>query len=94
MMMYMVRKQLYLTEEQDASLKRQAAEAGVSEAEIVRRALDAALRGTPPGPWRPGRAEAVAQLLATWDAGGSVLPEAFDREALYDDRLNDGAARR
>ena len=44
-MMYMIRKQLYLTEAQDAELKRQAAKQGVSEATIVRRALTEALKG-------------------------------------------------
>jgi hypothetical protein len=40
----MVRKQLYLEETQDRSLKRQAKKLGISEAELVRRALDDALK--------------------------------------------------
>lgn len=39
----MVRKQLYIDPIQDAALKRRAKELGVSEAELVRRALDNAL---------------------------------------------------
>lgn len=87
--MYMVRKQLYLTEDQDVALKRRAAEAGVSEAEVVRRALDMALRGGSRHPWRPGRREAMADLVETWAAPDSVLAEAFDRDALYEARLAD-----
>ena len=35
-----VRKQIYLDEEHDRALKRRAAELGVSESEVIRRALD------------------------------------------------------
>ena len=36
----MVRKQLYITEQQEQYLKDQAKQKGVKEAEVVRRALD------------------------------------------------------
>ena len=39
----MIRKQLYIDPIQDAALKRKARELGVSEAELVRRALNVAL---------------------------------------------------
>ena len=39
--MKMVRKQVYITAEQDEKLKAAAAELGVTEAELVRRAVDA-----------------------------------------------------
>ncbi|MEL6611069.1 MAG: hypothetical protein AAFQ53_03150, partial [Bacteroidota bacterium] len=39
----LVRKQLSVTADQDRALKRRSRELGVSEAELVRRALDAAL---------------------------------------------------
>jgi hypothetical protein len=42
--MTMIRKQLYLESHQDAALKRKARALGLSEAELVRRALDAALQ--------------------------------------------------
>jgi hypothetical protein len=87
-MLYMVRKQLYLTEAQDAELKRQAAKQGVSEATIVRRALDRALKGPPVKHWRPGREEAAVNLQRTWSQSGSSLDEAFDRESLYAGRLD------
>lgn len=83
----MVRKQLYLTEAQDAALKRRATEAGISEAEVVRRALEVALRGAPTRRWRPGRHQAMADLAETWAAPDAVLVDAFDRDALYEARL-------
>lgn len=85
-MMYMVRKQLYLTEAQDEALKRKAEEEGVSEAEVVRRALDQALSGRGNPSWRPGRAEASADLKRSWAKGRSSLEGPFDRERLYDER--------
>lgn len=87
-MMYMVRKQLYLSEAQDQALKHKAAEDGVSEAEVVRRALDQALNSMPSGGWRPGRNEAIEGLKRTWTESTSALSEAFDRESLYEDRLD------
>src|SRR5437879_531255 len=42
--MYMVRKQLYISDDQERQLKRRAGDLGVSEAELVRRALDGVLR--------------------------------------------------
>jgi hypothetical protein len=41
--MTMIRKQLYIDPQQDALLKRKAHELGLSEAELVRRALEIAL---------------------------------------------------
>ena len=87
-MLYMVRKQLYLTEAQDAELKRQAAKQGVSEATIVRLALDRSLKGHPVKHWRPGREEAALSLQRAWSHPRSSLDEAFDRESLYAGRLD------
>lgn len=89
-MMYVIRKQLYIEPYQEAALKRRARELGVSEAELVRRALDAALVGDPATLRHPGRAHAVERLVATLDRiarTGSVAPEAYDREDLYAERL-------
>jgi hypothetical protein len=41
----MVRKQLYIDDEQEASLKKYALERGVTEAELMRQALDVYLAG-------------------------------------------------
>ena len=40
---YMVRKQLYMSEEHERALKARASKLGVSEAELVRRMLDGLL---------------------------------------------------
>jgi hypothetical protein len=85
--MYMVRKQLYLEERHERALKRRAAETGLSEAELVRQALDAALSVPARAVARPGRAAALERLDATWAAARSTLVEPFDRSALYDERL-------
>jgi hypothetical protein len=82
--MYMVRKQLYLEERHERALKRRAAETGLSEAELVRQALDAALAVPARAVSRPGRADALERLHATWAAARSTLDEPFDRSALYE----------
>lgn len=87
-MMYMVRKQLYVTEDQDVRLKRMAAEQGVSEAELVRRALDRALSEQPARRWRPGRSQALASLSKAWSSPDWVLPERFERDQIYRERLD------
>lgn len=86
-MMYMVRKQLYLTEAQDVALKNRADALGVSEAELVRRALDAALGGRVAAVSMPGREEAIARLRVTWPSRTSRLDAPFSRDELYDQRL-------
>lgn len=85
----MVRKQLYLEERHERALKRRAAETGLSEAELVRQALDAALAVRARTVSRPGRADALERLHATWVMAQSQLVEPFDRSALYDERLKD-----
>lgn len=90
----MVRKQLYVTEAQEAALKRIADEVGVSEAELVRRALDSAFAQDPLSRPRPGSVEAKAILRRSWSQSGSRLAGRFDRESLYDERLEQLAKRR
>jgi hypothetical protein len=90
-MMYVIRKQLYIEPHQEAALKRRARELGVSEAELVRRALDAALAGDPATLLHPGRAHAAERLVATLDRiarTGAVAPGAYDREDLYAERMS------
>lgn len=89
-MMYMIRKQLYITEEQEFRLKRQAQELGVSEAELMRRALDLALETEVPVLPESMRRAAVKALLE--DADQIVkdlqptLPDAFRRDDIYEER--------
>ena len=83
----MIRKQLYITREQDHALKRQARELGVSEAEFVRRALDEAVRETPSRP-QTGPDDPLTELQANTRrlADRHRLPAGyrFDRDELYD----------
>jgi hypothetical protein len=83
----MIRKQLYITREQDHALKRQARELGVSEAEFVRRALDEAVRENPPCP-QTGPDDPLTELLANTRrlAARHRLPAGyrFDRDELYE----------
>lgn len=88
--MYVVRKQLYIEAHQEAQLKRRARELGVSEAELVRRALDAALAGDADVLRHPGRVGAAEELLAAFDRiarAGKLTPDAHDREGLYAERM-------
>lgn len=85
----MIRKQLYLEEAQDRALKRRAQELGVSEAEVVRRALDQALRS--------GDASLILQrkqqnLQAFFEDADEImetrsLPEdfRFERDSTYEE---------
>lgn len=88
--MYMVRKQLYIADDQERRLKRRARELGVSEAELVRRALDAALADEGAALPRPDRDETAAGLLATIErvARRSAFPPGwkFSRQEAYSER--------
>lgn len=84
--MYMIRKQLYIDEEHERLLKERSRELGVSEAELVRRALDRLLRDDEPAAASARRRRAAEQWYA--DRGrlrGRV--QAWSREQLYEDRL-------
>ncbi len=79
-----VRKQLSVTPEQDRALKRRSRELGVSEAELVRRALDAALADEATAAAPPG--SPLDELLANTRrlAEGRRLDGHFDRDSLYE----------
>lgn len=83
------RKQLYLDEGQDQALKQRAKELGVSEAEVVRRALDEALSISAASRGSKRREELLQSFFDDVDqfAGNQGLPAdyRFDREALYED---------
>lgn len=86
--MYMIRKQLYLDERHERMLKQRAAEQGLSEAELVRRALDLLLsQGSETIP--SSRRAALAELLARADAAaaqGDRPGWRFDRDEIYEER--------
>ena len=80
-----VRKQLSVTPEQDRALKRRSRELGVSEAELVRRALDAALAAEPTAvPLGSPLDDLLAHPRRIGE--GRRLDGGWDREALYSDR--------
>ena len=86
----MIRKQLYLEETQDQALKQRARELGISEAELVRRALDAALYPKDNAHLATPRRAALTKLLddAKRLSETHAFPKTyhFDRDALYDER--------
>lgn len=95
----MIRKQLYISDEHERALKARAEEAGISEAELIRRFLDRLLLGSESGVQVPlGRAQASLEFLQATDeiAASHRLPEeySFDREELYEDRGASGRVSR
>ena len=84
----MVRKQVYIEPEQDALLKRQAAQLGVTEAELIRRAIDqagATPRGLPldQDAWEEAKSIIQERLGITVPQTG----RSWTREELYEERL-------
>ena len=82
----MVRRQLYIGQSQDAALKRKARELGVSEAELVRRALENALSSP------ASRTKRISALQAVLKDAKALFkmhqpPEdyRFSRDDAYDD---------
>lgn len=91
---YMVRKQLYISDEHERALKARAGELGVSEAELVRRLLDGLLLGGEEGGGLAEKAGATAALDGFLEEADRLakshhFPEGyrFDREELYEDRV-------
>lgn len=92
MYMSMVRKQLYLEEGQERAIQRRAKALGISEAEVVRAALDAALVAEMSPPKMPlldedDPLEIVLALAADDARRGHALPAGgYRREDLYAER--------
>lgn len=85
---YMVRKQLYIPKRQDALLKRLAKQRGVSEAEVIRQALEREAEA--PAPVQNGE-KAFAKMLAFAEKrktkyAGQGKPFQWDRDELYAER--------
>ena len=82
-----VRKRVYLEAGQNARLKRRAAESGVTQAELIRRALEHLGRAPelPPDPraWAEARAVIVRRLAQEAPQTG----RAWTRDELYGERL-------
>jgi DNA-binding ferritin-like protein (Dps family) len=88
-MSQMVRKQVYIEPRQEALLKRAAAETGLSEAEIIRQAIDlweehVAGRRRAREVWQEERAF-IESLISQGPIPGQ---RTWTREELYGERLN------
>lgn len=85
----MVRKQIYISKRQESFLKKLADSRGVSEAEIVRQALDRELSGQSIQSPRPDHS-AWEKLVAFLDARNSdrrpSMPYRWDRSEIYEGR--------
>ena len=83
--MRMVRKQVYISEDQDARLKRASKELGVTESELIRRGVDATCSAVK-GPRDP---EAWAELMAFVKKRAEMkVPQtgrSWTRDELYED---------
>lgn len=95
----MIRKQLYISDDHERALKIKAREAGVSEAELIRRLLDRLLLGSEGSSRVPlGRVRAALDFLEATDeiSASHRFTEdyRFDREDLYEDRGMSGRTRR
>ncbi|MGB8647229.1 MAG: CopG family transcriptional regulator [Anaerolineae bacterium] len=91
-MTQMVRKQIYIPRQQEARLKRLAKARGVSEAEIIRQALDRQLSGGASQPFQPDPKawEEARQFMRELVAQGP-LPNRrrqWTRDELYEERLS------
>ena len=88
---YMLRKQLYISDEHERALKARARELGVSEAELVRRMLDGLLLDGGTGLAGTVAMEALEGFLEEGDrlAESHRFPEGylFHRDELYEDRV-------
>ena len=96
-MAMMVRKQVYLKKRQAILLKRQARRRGISEAQLIREAIEQQIEQTParlslPNSKAWGRAHALMLALR---AEGPLpnRPRRWTREELYEERLNRYARR-
>jgi negative regulator of replication initiation len=86
--MFMVRKQLYIDDEQERQLKARSQEMGISESEIVRRLLDRGLSdGTSAStPRRAAEEHIEAFLSEAAQISKSVRLVPHERDDLYPDR--------
>jgi hypothetical protein len=95
-MTQMVRKQIYIEKRQKAQLKRAAKARGVSEAELIRQAIDQKLAGGAKGmPRDPDVWARAVALMRSLQAQGP-LPKrrrTWTREELYDERESRHARR-
>ena len=91
-MTQMVRKQVYIQKRQQAALKRLARARGVSEAELIRQAIDRQLSSSAAQAFSPDPKgwEKARQFMLALRARGPLTdrPRTWKREDLYEDRLS------
>ncbi len=89
-MVQMVRKQVYLQRQQEVTLKRLSKSRGLSEAELIRQAIDRQIGGAtaPFVPDQDAWEAAHAFMLALHDSEAVIgQPRNWRREDLYEDRV-------
>jgi hypothetical protein len=84
----MVRKQIYIESRQDHSLKKQACDLGVTEAEVIRRAIDCQMATVRLSirdlkAWEREKAFITKRMAKGRTPGGRL----WKREEAYDERL-------
>lgn len=80
-----LRKQIYLEPHQDQRLKRQVRETGLSEAELIRLAIDSQAQSTHPIVLDKEAWQAERRFILTWIAGEPVTGgRKWRREDLYE----------
>jgi len=87
----MIRKQVYIEARHDRMLKRRASQRGVTEAELIREALDgvevgAVVRRREPDAAAARKAIAFMRSLSA-SRGGSPSDRKWSRDSLYEDRI-------
>ena len=85
----MVRKQVYLHRRHNLLLKRLAKARGVSEAEIIRQAIDREAAGNPPHPVDPDHSawDEILAFVATRQASATEgAPYRWHRQDAYEER--------
>ncbi len=91
-MTIMVRKQIYLKKRQAISLKRQSRSRGISEAELIRQAIDHQIDRDPMESSHPDPAawEKAHKFMLALQAAGPIpdRPRRWTREELYEERMN------
>ena len=89
----MIRKQVYIEQRHDRMLKRRARQRGVTEAEIIREALDSVEMSRGGGGKQAGQDSAAARKALTFMRSlaarrpKSPVGRTWTRESLYEDRI-------
>ena len=88
-MTQMLRKQIYIPRRQQVQLKRLAKARGVSEAEVIRQAIEREVLLTAAQPASSDRSalEEFLRFGAARHATGDTTRRAWTRDELYDERL-------